>query len=58
MRALFHFSILYAFFPSVQHEYDHLQGLLYVDRLVPRSFRTSDNLRLPLPATCPSQGPC
>lgn len=42
----------------LQHEYDHLQGFLYVDRVVPRSFRTSANLRLPLPSTCPQPGCC
>jgi peptide deformylase len=42
----------------LQHECDHLQGILYVDRMVPRSFRTTQNLRLPLPAGCPKPGIC
>ncbi|CAM6100190.1 unnamed protein product [Calypogeia fissa] len=42
----------------LQHEYDHLSGTLYVDKMVPRTFRTEDNLRLPLPAGCPKQGVC
>ncbi|KAH8969907.1 hypothetical protein BDL97_02G058400 [Sphagnum fallax] len=42
----------------LQHECDHLQGILYVDRMVPRSFRTTQNLRLPLPAGCPRPGIC
>lgn len=40
----------------LQHEYDHLQGLLYVDRMVKRTFRSTDNLRLPLPSGCPRPG--
>lgn len=42
----------------LQHEYDHLQGLLYVDQMVKRTFRTTDNLRLPLPSGCPRPGVC
>lgn len=42
----------------LQHEYDHLQGLLYVDQMVKRTFRTIDNLRLPLPSGCPRPGVC
>lgn len=42
----------------LQHEYDHLQGLLYVDQMVKRTFRTTDNLRLPLPSGCPKPGVC
>ncbi|CAI5482037.1 unnamed protein product [Closterium sp. Yama58-4] len=42
----------------LQHECDHLAGLIYVDRMVPRTFRTSGNLRLPLPAGCPQPGCC
>jgi hypothetical protein len=42
----------------LQHECDHLQGILYVDRMVPRSFRTTQNLRLPLPAGCHKPGIC
>ena len=40
----------------LQHEYDHLLGLLYVDQMVKRTFRTTDNLRLPLPSGCPTPG--
>jgi len=54
--SLVFFLFFFFFFMRVQHEYDHLQGLLYVDRLIPRSFRTTDNLRMPLPATCPKLG--
>ncbi|CAI5995747.1 unnamed protein product [Closterium sp. NIES-64] len=42
----------------LQHECDHLAGLIYVDRMVPRTFRTSGNLRLPLPVGCPQPGCC
>ncbi|GJP57005.1 hypothetical protein CLOM_g16046 [Closterium sp. NIES-68] len=42
----------------LQHECDHLAGLLYVDRVVPRTFRTGANLRLPLPKGCPKPGCC
>ncbi|CAI7797720.1 unnamed protein product [Closterium sp. NIES-53] len=42
----------------LQHECDHLAGLIYVDRMVPRTFRTSGNLRLPLPAGCLQPGCC
>ncbi|KAG0562342.1 hypothetical protein KC19_9G138800 [Ceratodon purpureus] len=42
----------------LQHEYDHLQGLLYVDQMVKRTFRTTENLRLPLPSGCPKPGVC
>ncbi|KAL2926225.1 Peptide deformylase 1A chloroplastic [Bienertia sinuspersici] len=31
----------------LQHECDHLEGILYVDRMQPRTFRTVDNLDLP-----------
>jgi peptide deformylase len=27
----------------LQHEIDHLQGKLYIDRMVPRSFMSSEN---------------
>lgn len=40
----------------LQHECDHLAGLLYVDKLIPRTFRTSANLRLPLASGCPKPG--
>nr|GMD10525.1 peptide deformylase 1A, chloroplastic [Ipomoea batatas] len=40
----------------LQHEYDHLEGTLYVDKMVPRTFRTVDNLYLPLAAGCPKLG--
>ncbi|KAL2651894.1 hypothetical protein R1flu_020022 [Riccia fluitans] len=42
----------------LQHECDHLMGELYVDKMVPRSFRTTKNLRLPLAAGCPKPGLC
>eukprot|EP00897_Mesotaenium_endlicherianum_P002062 jgi/Mesen1/1884/ME000143S00936 len=42
----------------LQHECDHLEGTLYVDRMVKRTFRTKDNLRLPLARCCPSVGVC
>ncbi|KAJ7523950.1 hypothetical protein O6H91_18G069800 [Diphasiastrum complanatum] len=42
----------------LQHECDHLAGLLYVDKMIPRTFRTVENLRLPLPAGCPKPGVC
>ncbi|KAL2555004.1 Peptide deformylase 1A [Forsythia ovata] len=41
-----------------QHECDHLDGTIYVDRMVPRTFRTVDNLDLPLPVGCPKLGVC
>ena len=37
----------------LQHECDHLEGTLYVDKMVPRTFRTVDNLFLPLATGCP-----
>lgn len=40
----------------LQHECDHLAGLLYVDKLIPRTFRTAENLRLPLAIGCPKPG--
>ncbi|KAL5975305.1 Peptide deformylase 1A, chloroplastic/mitochondrial [Asimina triloba] len=40
----------------LQHECDHLDGTLYVDKMVPRTFRTVDNLDLPLAAGCPELG--
>lgn len=39
-----------------QHECDHLDGTLYVDKMVPRTFRTVENLDLPLAAGCPKLG--
>ncbi|KAJ4828435.1 Peptide deformylase 1A, chloroplastic/mitochondrial [Turnera subulata] len=41
----------------LQHECDHLDGTLYVDKMVPRTFRTADNLDLPLADGCPKLGP-
>ncbi|KAI4355726.1 hypothetical protein L6164_004473 [Bauhinia variegata] len=41
----------------LQHECDHLDGTLYVDKMVPRTFRTVENLDLPLPRGCPKIGP-
>ncbi|XP_037412976.1 peptide deformylase 1A, chloroplastic-like [Triticum dicoccoides] len=40
----------------LQHECDHLEGTLYVDKMVPRTFRTVDNLNLPLATGCPPLG--
>ncbi|CAA0839143.1 Peptide deformylase 1A-chloroplastic/mitochondrial [Striga hermonthica] len=39
-----------------QHECDHLDGTLYVDKMVKRTFRTVDNLDLPLAIGCPKLG--
>lgn len=41
----------------LQHECDHLQGTLYVDKMVPKTFRIVDNLDLPLADGCPKLGP-
>lgn len=41
-----------------QHECDHLDGTLYVDKMLPRTFRTEENLDLPLARGCPKLGPC
>ncbi|XP_027344806.1 peptide deformylase 1A, chloroplastic-like [Abrus precatorius] len=41
----------------LQHECDHLDGTLYVDKMVPRTFRTVDNMELPLAQGCPKLGP-
>ncbi|KAF8086886.1 hypothetical protein N665_0609s0017 [Sinapis alba] len=41
----------------LQHECDHLDGNLYVDKMIPRTFRTVDNLDLPLAEGCPKLGP-
>ncbi|KAI3887642.1 hypothetical protein MKX03_021489 [Papaver bracteatum] len=40
----------------LQHECDHLDGTIYVDKMVPRTFRTVENLDLPLPAAVPELG--
>ncbi|KAF3324620.1 peptide deformylase 1A [Carex littledalei] len=40
----------------LQHECDHLDGTLYVDKIVKRTFRTVENLELPLPVGCPPLG--
>ena len=40
----------------LQHECDHLDGTLYVDKMVPRTFRTVQNLDLPLSEGCPMLG--
>ncbi|KAL8129791.1 hypothetical protein V2J09_018946 [Rumex salicifolius] len=40
-----------------QHECDHLDGTLYVDKMVKRTFRITENLDLPLPIGCPKLGP-
>ncbi|KQK08300.1 peptide deformylase 1A, chloroplastic [Brachypodium distachyon] len=40
----------------LQHECDHLEGTLYVDKMVPRTFRVVDNLDLPLATGCPPLG--
>ncbi|CAI9114014.1 OLC1v1037485C1 [Oldenlandia corymbosa var. corymbosa] len=39
-----------------QHECDHLDGTLYVDKMVPRTFRTAENLDMPLANQCPKLG--
>lgn len=41
----------------LQHECDHLEGTLYVDKMVPRTFRTEENVDLPLAVGCPKLGP-
>lgn len=40
----------------LQHECDHLEGTLYVDKMVPKTFRVVDNLELPLAMGCPKLG--
>ncbi|XVF24815.1 hypothetical protein REPUB_Repub13aG0160300 [Reevesia pubescens] len=40
----------------LQHECDHLDGTIYVDKMVPRTFRTVQNLDLPLAEGCPKLG--
>uniref|UniRef100_A0A1D1XI55 Peptide deformylase n=1 Tax=Anthurium amnicola TaxID=1678845 RepID=A0A1D1XI55_9ARAE len=42
----------------LQHECDHLDGTIYVDKMVPRTFRTVENLALPLATGCPKLGIC
>ncbi|KAK9078271.1 hypothetical protein SSX86_002328 [Deinandra increscens subsp. villosa] len=40
----------------LQHECDHLAGTLYVDKMINRTFRTVENLQLPLANGCPKLG--
>ncbi|KAK1416792.1 hypothetical protein QVD17_25909 [Tagetes erecta] len=40
----------------LQHECDHLAGTLYVDKMTKRTFRTVENLQLPLANGCPKPG--
>ncbi|XP_038713683.1 peptide deformylase 1A, chloroplastic/mitochondrial-like isoform X2 [Tripterygium wilfordii] len=40
----------------LQHECDHLDGTLYVDKMVPRTFRSLDKWYLPLAKGCPKLG--
>ncbi|KAJ0680185.1 putative peptide deformylase [Helianthus annuus] len=40
----------------LQHECDHLEGTMYVDKMVKRTFRTVENVDLPLANGCPKQG--
>lgn len=48
----------------VQHEMDHLNGVLYVDRMDTRTFRRVDKLAEPMPpdhpefGAAPREGPC
>jgi len=41
----------------LQHECDHLDGTLYVDKMVPRTFRVPENSSKPLARGCPKLGP-
>ncbi|RDX74146.1 Peptide deformylase 1A, chloroplastic/mitochondrial [Mucuna pruriens] len=41
----------------LQHECDHLDGTLYVDKMVPRTFRAPENIDKPLAHGCPKLGP-
>lgn len=41
----------------LQHECDHLEGTLYVDKMLPKTFRKVENLGLPLAIGCPKLGP-
>ncbi|KAL6144802.1 hypothetical protein ACLB2K_055492 [Fragaria x ananassa] len=40
----------------LQHECDHMEGTIYVDKMLPRTFRTVENLDLPLAEGCPKLG--
>lgn len=40
----------------LQHECDHVEGTLYVDKMVPKTFRVVENLELPLAMGCPKLG--
>ncbi|KAK4762868.1 hypothetical protein SAY87_013602 [Trapa incisa] len=40
----------------LQHECDHLDGTIYVDKMVPKTFRITQNLDLPLADGCPKLG--
>ncbi|KAM7259201.1 hypothetical protein ACFE04_014942 [Oxalis oulophora] len=40
----------------LQHECDHLDGTIYVDKMVQKTFRTVENLDLPLAEGCPKLG--
>ncbi|KAI9161485.1 hypothetical protein LWI28_017916 [Acer negundo] len=42
----------------LQHECDHLEGTLYVDKMVRKTFRITENLDLPLAEGCPKLGVC
>lgn len=42
----------------LQHECDHLDGTLYVDKMTPKTFRAAQNLPLPLAKSCPEIGVC
>ncbi|XP_059457151.1 peptide deformylase 1A, chloroplastic/mitochondrial [Corylus avellana] len=42
----------------LQHECDHLDGTIYVDKMLPKTFRTVENLDLPLAEGCPKLGVC
>ena len=42
----------------LQHEYDHVQGTLYVDRMITRSFRRLDLMDKPLPPPSAEFGAC
>ncbi|XP_024544418.1 peptide deformylase 1A, chloroplastic isoform X1 [Selaginella moellendorffii] len=42
----------------LQHECDHLAGTLYVDKFIPRTFRSTKNLSMPMARSCPRPGLC
>ncbi|XP_024534675.1 peptide deformylase 1A, chloroplastic-like [Selaginella moellendorffii] len=42
----------------LQHECDHLAGTLYVDKFIPRTFRSAKNLSMPMARGCPRPGLC